>query len=564
VGEPARETKAQRAERLKRAVNPWEAYGEIVRFAREGHGSIPPEWGTYFRWWGIYSQGDGVGAVGGKGGEGRAVPYFMVRVRIPNGLLWSHQLRALADLTERYARGIADLTVRQNVQLHWIAIQDLPPVLETLWRIGLTSLGSCGDVTRNVTGCPLAGVDADELVDASPLVQAATRMLNGNPDFYNLPRKYKVSITGCRTWCSYPEINDVGLTATRHPETGEVGFSLRVGGGLSTDPRFGSRIDAFVHWSQALPVVRAVSELFRDSDVLREHREKARLKFLFLLHGWDAERFRGELEARLGSRLDHGVAESAPPETYRDHLGIHAQRQGDLRYVGVPVLRGRLDPATMRAVAGLADRYGHGELRTTIMQNLVVPHVSAQRTAALARELESAGLPLDVSAFRRGTIACTGTEFCKLALTETKGFAQWLVEDLERRLPGFDQHLRLHVTGCPNSCGQHWIADLGIEGKKVKVDGRMVDAYYFCVGGGVGRHATMARPVGYRIPATEVPAAVERLLRIYLDDRLPGQSFRAFCAGRSDEDLRAFLAGDVVAAVTRDTPTARPPHGVDG
>jgi sulfite reductase (ferredoxin) len=240
MGEAVKETKAQRAERLKRALNPWEAYQEIVRFAREGHSSIPPEWGTYFRWWGIYSQGDGVGAVGGKNGEGKAVPYFMVRVRIPNGLLWSHQLRALATLAERHARGIADLTVRQNVQLHWIGIQDLPDVLETLWRTGLTSLGACGDVTRNVTGCPLAGVDADELVDASPLVQAATRMLNGNPDFYNLPRKYKISITGCRAWCSYPEINDLGLTATRHPETDEVGFSLRVGGGLSTDPRFGS------------------------------------------------------------------------------------------------------------------------------------------------------------------------------------------------------------------------------------------------------------------------------------------------------------------------------------
>ena len=564
MGDAVKETKAQRAERLKRALNPWEAYQEIVRFAREGHGSIPPEWGTYFRWWGIYSQGDGVGAVGGKGGEGKAVPYFMVRIRIPNGLLWSHQFRALATLTERHARGIADLTVRQNIQLHWITIQDLPEVLETLWRTGLTSLGACGDVTRNVTGCPLAGVDADELTDASPLVQAATRLLNGNPDFYNLPRKYKVSITGCRSWCSYPEINDVGLTATLHPGTGEVGFSLRVGGGLSTDPRFGSRLDAFVRWHQVLPVVRAVSELFRDSDVLRAHREKARLKFLFLTHSWDAARFQSDLEARLGWRLAPGGAESIPPETYRDHLGIHAQRQAGLSYVGVPVLRGRLDPTAMRAVAAVADRYGNGELRTTIMQNLIVPHVPNERTAALARELEAAGLPLDVSTFRRGTVACTGTEFCKLALTETKGFARWVVEDLEQRLPGFDQHLRLHVTGCPNSCGQHWIADLGIEGKKVKVDGQMVDAYYFCVGGGVGRHATMARPVGYRIPATEVPAAVERLLRVYLDDRLPGQTFREFCASRSDEDLRAFLAGDMVAAVARDTPAARPPHGVDG
>ncbi len=271
------ETKAQRVERLKRELNPWEAYAEIQRFAREGWDAIPPEWlGTYFRWWGIYTQGDGIGAIGGKGGEGKATRHFMVRIRIPNGQLQAHQLRTIAGLAERYARGIADITVRQNIQLHWVTLESLPDVFQTLWRTGITTLGTCGDVTRNVTGCPLAGVDADEIVDASPLVQAATRMLNGNPAFYNLPRKYKVSITGCRAWCSYPEINDVGLTALHHEATGELGFAVRVGGGLSTDPRLATRLDAFVRWHEALPVLRAISEIFRDSEVLRQSREKAR------------------------------------------------------------------------------------------------------------------------------------------------------------------------------------------------------------------------------------------------------------------------------------------------
>ena len=260
------ETKAQRVERLKRELNPWEAYAEIQRFAREGWDAIPPEWlGTYFRWWGIYTQGDGIGAIGGKGGEGKATRHFMVRIRIPNGQLQAHQLRTIAGLAERYARGIADITVRQNIQLHWVTLESLPDVFQTLWRTGITTLGTCGDVTRNVTGCPLAGVDADEIVDASPLVQAATRMLNGNPAFYNLPRKYKVSITGCRAWCSYPEINDVGLTALHHEATGELGFAVLVGGGLSTDPRLATRLDAFVRWHEALPVLRAISEIFRDS-----------------------------------------------------------------------------------------------------------------------------------------------------------------------------------------------------------------------------------------------------------------------------------------------------------
>src|SRR5438270_10201215 len=262
------ETKAQRAERLKREKNPWEGLEEIRRFAREGLASIPPEWmGTYFRWWGVYTQGDGAGVVGGQGGEGRALPYFMVRIRIPNGLLLSHQLRTIADLTQRYARGIADITVRQNIQLHWVTIEALPQVMEALWRCGLSTLGACGDVTRNITGCPVAGVDGDEVCDASPLTLEANRMLVGNSDFYNLPRKFKISITGCRVWCAYPEINDVGLTALTRTPTGtsnghpEVGFSLRVGGGLSSEPYFALRLNAFVGWGQVIPVVQGVAAL---------------------------------------------------------------------------------------------------------------------------------------------------------------------------------------------------------------------------------------------------------------------------------------------------------------
>jgi len=558
------ETKAQRVERLKREVNPWAGRAAIERFAREGFEAIPPEWlNTYFRWWGLYTQGDGAGVVGGKG-EGKAVPFFMARIRIPNGFLTARQLHAIADLAERHGRGVADLTVRQNIQLHWVRTEALPDVLETLSSIGLVTLGACGDVTRNVTGCPVAGVDATEILDASPYVHGATAMLNGSPEFYNLPRKFKMSITGCRAWCSSPEINDVGLTALRHPGTGEVGFSLRVGGGLSTTPRLATRLDAFVRAGQALAVVKAVAELFRDSDVLRQSREKARLKFLFLDHGWTADRFQAELERRLGFALDPGVPEDLPAEGFRDHVGVHRQRQDGLGYVGATVLRGRLTPGQMRAVAELADGYGTGELRTTGMQSLLIPNVRLEQAGALAAALQAAGLAVEASAFRRGTVACTGSEFCKLALTETKGFSRWLVEELEARLPGYDRHLTLHVTGCPNSCGQHWVADIGIEGKKTRVDGVMVDAYYFCVGGGLGRGQGIARPIGYRVAATEVPGAIERLLRAYLAGRRAEESFGRFCARHSDDELRSVLAGEAVAAVARDLPASAPPHGVDG
>jgi sulfite reductase (ferredoxin) len=410
----------------------------------------------------------------------------------------------------------------------------------------------------------VAGVDADELIDASPLVHEATRLLNGNPEFYNLPRKYKIAIAGCRSWCIYPEINDVGFTAARHPASGEVGFTLRVGGGLSTDPHLARPLDAFVRWREVMPVLRGVSEIFRDSDVLRQNRERARLKFLFLHEGWTPARFLQTLQERIGFALAPGVPVEAPDDVYRDHVGIHPQRQDGHVYAGLPVLRGRLTAAQMRAVAGLAERFGSGELRTTTMQNVLILDVPRGRAGALAREVEALGFALDASPFRRGTVACTGSEFCKLALTETKGFARWLVEDLERRLPGFDRHVKIHVTGCPNSCGQHWIADIGLEGKKIKVDGALVDAYYFCVGGAVGRHQAVARPVGYRVAAAEVPAAIDRLLRAYLEDRLPGEGFREFCARRTDEDLRGLLAGALVAAVERDAPAARPPQGVEG
>ena len=562
-----KETKAQRVERLKREKNPWQALDEIRRFAREGFQSIPPEWlGTYFRWWGVYTQGDGAGVVAGQGGEGKALPYFMLRIRIPNGLLNSGQLRTVARLTEQYGRGVADLTVRQNIQLHWITIEALPEVLDALEQCGLGTMGACGDVTRNVTGCPVAGVDAHEICDASPLALEVTRALAGNDDFYNLPRKFKISITGCNIWCPYPEINDIGLTAIRRG-TGahsEVGFSLRVGGGLSTDPHLSARLNAFVRWNQVIAVVRGIAEIFRDADQLRENRERARLKFLFLRHGWTARDFQDQLESRLGFPLDPAVEETPPDDVYRDHVGIHPQKQPGLFYVGAAVLRGRITAEQMRAAAELADRCASGELRTTNMQNLLIVNVPQPNTATLARELDAIGLRPGGSAFWRGAIACSGSEFCKLAITETKSFSRWLVEELEERLPGFEQHLKLHVTGCPNSCGQHWIADIGIEGKKIKSGDRLLDAYYFCLGGAVGLHQSIARPIGYRCLATEVPDAIERLLQHYLIAKGPAENLRQFFARHSDAELREFLAGEFVSAVARDPSPGRVPHAVEG
>lgn len=561
------ETKAQRAERLKREKNPWECLEEIRSFARLGFTEIPEAWvKTYFRWWGVYTQGDGAGVTGGAGGEGKAVPYFMLRIRLGNGFINSRQLRAVAEVSEKFARRSADITVRQNIQLHWVSIHDLADVLQTLFDVGLTSLSTCGDVTRNITGCPLAGVEGHELCDASPLAFEMERMLVGNPEFYNLPRKYKISIAGCRDWCTYPEINDLAFTPAVRENNGkkEIGFSVRVGGGLSTNPHLAVRLNAFVRWEQVIPVTRAVTEIFRDSDVLRENRERARLKFLFLQHGWTGESFLREVERRVGFKLDPAGAEHVPADIFRDHAGVHPQKQSGLFYVGASVLRGRISPEQMRIAADLAEQHGTGELRTTNTQNLIIVNVPQASVGEVVSGLGSAGLHVAASTFWRGAVACTGTEFCKLAITETKSFTRWLVEEMEERMPHFDQQLKLNVTGCPNSCGQHRLADIGLEGKKVKINGAMQDAYYFCLGGAVGKHAGFARPVGYRCSAVEVPDAIERLLRTYMLTRYTSENLREFFARHSDSDLRMFLAGSDLAAVARDPAPGRVPYGVEG
>jgi sulfite reductase (ferredoxin) len=558
---PVKETGAQRMERLKREKNPWEAFDEVRAFAREGRSSVVPEWASaYFKWWGVYTQGDGVGAVGGKGGEGLTSEYFMMRIGIPNGIVSASQLRAIGGITRKHARNLSDITVRQNIQLHWLTIESLPEIVEALDAIGLSPKGACGDVVRNVTGCPLAGVDADELIDGSPIAIEAARLLTANPEFYNLPRKFKICVTGCPSWCCHPEINDIALTAATL--NGQVGFSIRVGGGLSNEPHLAVRLNAFVLPEQAIPVIRAITEIFRDQQGLRVSRDRARMKYLFMKEGWTPERFLEELQSRLDFKLLPGAPENVPDDLYRDHAGVHPQRQAGLSYVGASVLRGRLSGEQLEAAADLAERYGDGSVRLTVSQNLVFINVPNAKTAELVKELGRIGLHVEGTNFWRGAVACTGTEFCKLAITETKGFLQWLVDDLEDRMPEFDQQLRLNVTGCPNGCGQHWIADIGLEGKKIKHDGKMTDAYYFCLGGAVGKQAAISRPVGYRCPAPLVPEAIERLLRSYLTTRISDENLRGWFGRHSNEELRGYLAGEVAAAVERDLPQGRIPTGV--
>ena len=570
---PVKETKAQKSERLKLAKNPWESWDEVRGYALEGREAVAPEWSNlYFKWWGIYTQGDGLGVTGGVGGEGKATEFFMMRIGLPNGILTSEQMRVIAYLTKKYARNLADITTRQNIQLHWLTISALVEVTDALTAVGLSPKGACGDVVRNVTGCPLAGLlghgkEGHELIDASPLALEIARKLTANPEFYNLPRKFKITATGCPLWCSYPEINDLALTAIKRVVDGveEIGYTLRVGGGLSTEPHIAVRIPAFIPQDKAYDVVVAVVRIFKAQTDLRQSRTAARIKYLFMKHGWTAQSMLEAIEAQLGYKLDPSPLEAdvVPDDVYRDHIGVTPQRQPGLSSVGASVMGGRLSGDQLEQLATLADKYGDGNLRATIAQNILLVNIGNENVKALIADLNAMDLRVEVTPFWRGAIACTGTEFCKLAIAETKVFSKWLTEEMEGRMPGFDQQIKLNVTGCTNSCGQSWIADIGLEGKKIKKDGKLVDAFYFCVGGAVGKYARVARQIGYRAAAEDCPEAVERLLRGYLALREPGEDLRAYFARTSDDDLRTHLAGALVTPVERDAPPAGGRHVAD-
>lgn len=539
VPAPAKETAAQRVERIKREKAPWSIMDDIRRYAPDGFAAIPTDDLTVrFRAWGLYTQGDGGGT------RGEEMPFFMMRVRTPNGLLTSEMVRTIADLSDRYARSSIDITNRQNFQLHWLRIEDVPAVWDALERVGWGSQGSCGDNTRTVTGCPVAGVDRDELIDASPIALAVDRFLNGNPDFANLPRKFKITITGCAHWCTYPEINDIGVTAARRGD-GVVGFHVRVGGGLSTRPHLGLLLPAFVLPDQVLDVATAVAGIFRDSDELRLNRAKARMKFLFLNHGETPESFLAEVQRRIGYTLAPAVPETPPEGHYRDHVGVQPQRQPGLRYVGFSVVSGRISTEQLRHVANLAERYGDGTMRLSAMQNILVLNVPEGQVPALVAEAGEAGVSVGASPFQRGTVSCTGREYCKLAITETKMFSIRLAHELEDRLPGFTEAIKLHVTGCPNACGQHWIADVGLQGVLLNDGGAQVEGFDFFVGGGLGAGSGLAKRVGFRAPAPDVPDALERLFERFASSRARDEIFRTWAARIGDAGVKAILSETV-------------------
>ncbi|UYO97282.1 nitrite/sulfite reductase [Microbacterium sp. M28] len=512
-------------------------------YAQGGFASIDPtDLHGRFRWWGLYTQRK-PGIDGGRTAQLEPHEledeYFMLRVRIDGGQLTTHQLRVIGEISTEFARDSADLTDRQNIQLHWIRVEDVPEIWRRLEDVGLSTTEACGDVPRVILGSPVAGISADEIIDPTPQINEIAERFIGDPTLANLPRKYKTAITGHPSQDVVHEINDCAFVAVEHPELG-IGYDLWVGGALSVVPRLGERLGTFVAPERVAEVWHGVTQIFRDYGY-RRLRNKARLKFL--LADWGTEKFREVLETEyLDSPLPDGPA-APTPTSIGDHVGVHAQKDGRF-YVGAAPLVGRVSGSTLTALADLAEVHGSRRVRTTPHQKMLVLDIPEAEVEALVTGLDALGLSARPSLFRRGTIACTGIEYCKLAIVETKANAATAIEQLEERLgalePEIGRPITLHVNGCPNSCARIQTADIGLKGQLVSIDGEQVPGYQVHLGGGLAgvdrAEAGLGRTVrGLKVAADGIADYAERVIRRYLADRIEGETFAQW-AHRADEE----------------------------
>jgi ferredoxin-nitrite reductase len=514
-------------ERIKKERAPLGIRDELPALIAAGYEAVPEEDVVRLQWWGLYHDKPKVGT-------------FMLRVKIPSGRLSPDELRALGEASNRFGRGDGELTTRQCVQLHWLELGALPELLDFLDAAGLSTAGGCGDTVRNITGCPVQGLDHDELFDCSDVVEQAAAFFYGNPDYADLPRKHKYTIAACADRCNAPELNCVALVGVLRD--GEEGFAVRVGGGLSSVPRISRELGVFVPKDRAIDVLRAITDAWSEDLRYRVSRVKARLKFM--VDDIGAEGMRQRVEARLGYRLDDYELPPAPQP--KDHLGVHPQKQPGLAYVGVPVHLGLISGDQMIAVADLAASAG-ADVRITRRQNLVLANVAQEDVDRVVAGVAALGFPLDVNPLRGRSIACTGEPHCNFSVTETKTRLGALVEHLEARFGEAVAPLRLHLDGCPHACAQHWVGDLGFQGTTARdADGRRRPAYDVFVRGGLGPDAQIGRPLFRRVLTEELEGAVEGLVRGWLDGRADGETFTAFTRRLDDESLAA-LAGIAAA-----------------
>ncbi|WP_328858314.1 nitrite/sulfite reductase [Williamsia herbipolensis] len=493
-----------------------------------------------FRWWGLYTQRaqgyDGTWT-GDENLDLLEDSHFMMRVRCDKGALSAEQLRTIGEISTEFARDTADLSDRENVQYHWIRIEDVPTIWNRLEAVGLQTTEACGDCPRVVLGSPLAGEAIDEVLDPTEAIDEIVRRYIGDPAYSNLPRKFKTAISGLQDVAH--EINDIAFIGVEHPEHGP-GLDLWVGGGLSTNPMLAQRVGAWIPLDEVPDVWQGVVSLFRDYGY-RRLRAKARLKFL--LKDWGMEKFRQVLEDEyLGRKLIDGPA-PAPLTAPRDHVGVQRLKNG-LNAVGFAAIAGRVSGSTLTAVADAAARIGSDRIRFTPYQKLVVLDVADEHVDGLIEELAAHGLDGRPSRWRRNLIACSGIEFCKLSFTETRKRSQKLVPELEERLADIDAQLDVPVTininGCPNSCARAQIADIGFKGMLIEDDnGDHVEGFQVHLGGSLGQDAGFGRKVRqHKVPTGELGDYVDRVVRNFVKHRSEGERFAEWTLRAQEEDLR--------------------------
>ncbi|PYE15482.1 sulfite reductase (ferredoxin) [Williamsia limnetica] len=529
-------------EQAKKDDNPLNVRARIENiYSKQGFDSIDKgDLRGRMRWWGLYTQ-RAEGYDGTWTGDDNIdileARHFMMRVRCDGGALSTEQLRTVGQLSTEFARDTADLSDRENVQYHWINIENVPEIFERLEAVGLKTTEACGDCPRIILGSPLAGEATDEVLDPTPAIDEIVRRYIGDPKYSNLPRKFKTAISGLQDVAH--EINDVAFIGVNHPEHGP-GLDLWVGGGLSTNPMLAQRVGAWIPLDEVPDVWEAVVSVFRDYGY-RRLRTKARLKFL--IKDWGIEKFRQVLEDEyLGRKLVDGPA-PIPLTAPRDHIGVQKLKSG-LNSVGFAAIAGRVSGTKLTAVADAAERAGSNRIRFTPYQKLVVLDVPDDKVEQLIEEITPHGLEARPSPWRRNLMACSGIEFCKLSFTETRKRSQVLVPELEKRLADVNEQLDVPITvninGCPNSCARAQIADIGFKGMLVEDgDGNTVDGFQVHLGGSLGQDSAFGRKLRqHKVLSGEIGDYMDRVVRNFIKERNEGERFAQWAVRADEEDLR--------------------------
>ena len=511
--------KRNTVERLKRDLFPTDLTGQWQRLVDTSYEKLPEEDIVRLQWFGMYHDKPKIGT-------------FMMRVKIPSGILSAAGLDAIGEISENYGRDQGELTTRQNIQLHYITLDHFPAILERLKTTGLTTMGGCGDVVRNITGCPVTGVSREELFDVSGLIAETAGFFYGNREYSDLPRKHKISISACPFQCNAPEINCIALVALL--KDGHEGFAVRVGGGQSSTPRLSRHLGVFIPRAEVIEVLRAIIDVWQSTTEYRISRVKARLKFM--IDDYGVEAFRELVEKRLERKLED-LTEMPLPDAESDHMGIHEQPQAGLLYAGFPVYLGLMSGKQMRQLAAIASEIG-GDIRLTRRQNFILTGIPRARLDEILGRVGAIGFPISANGLYGSSIGCIGDPHCNYAVTPTKEKLATVIERLVKQFGETVAGLKVNLDGCPHACAQHWTGDIGLQGTTGRgPNGEPLEAFDVILRGGLGRDAAIGKPLLRRVPSAKVEETVARLFAGYLEERLPGESFTQLCVRTPDAAL---------------------------